>query len=338
MKALVISEPGQTELVQRDVPKPGTGEVLLRVNQIGFCGTDLSTFRGVNPLVSYPRIPGHEIAATIEKLGSGVPEEWTIGREVLVVPYTSCGECSACRQQRFNSCRHNQTLGVQRDGAMAEYFTAPWEKLLASDKLTLEELALVEPLTVGFHAVDRARVTESDTVAVFGCGAIGLGVLAGAAFRGARVVAIDIDDQKLALGKKCGATDTINSMTENLHEQLQEITDGHGPHVIIEAVGLPATFKAAVEEVCFAGRVVYIGYAKAPVEYETKLFVMKELDIMGSRNALPADFAEVIKMLEKKEFPLDEVITTTVPLADSGKLLAQWNETPGDFTKIHVKF
>ena len=244
MKALLIDKPGSTRLIEKDLPTPGPKEVLLRTRVVGFCGSDLTTFRGLNPLVSYPRIPGHEIGATIEVVGSEVPATWQIGQDVLVLPYTACGACAACRQGRANCCQHNETLGVQRDGAMVEYFVAPHDKLLKSSKLSLRELALVEPLTVGFHSVARGRVGPDDTVAVFGCGAIGLGVIAGAAFRGARVIAIDVDDNKLELAQRCGATIGINSVKGSLHAQLQELTDGHGPEVIVEAVGLPQTFRS----------------------------------------------------------------------------------------------
>ncbi len=337
MKAISITEANQCELV--DIPEPaapGAGEVRLKVRQVGYCGSDLTSFRGLNPMVTYPRIPGHEIGATIESVGSGVPEQWKVGQNVLVSPYTSCGQCSACKAGRFNTCRHNETMGVQRDGALTEYVNMPHEKLFTSDKLSLAEMALVEPLTVGFHAVSRAETTAEDTVVVFGCGAIGLGVIAGASARKARVIAVDIDDEKLALAKRCGATDSINSMAESLHDRLQEMTDGEGPTVMIEAVGLPATFKACVEEICFAGRVVYIGYAKAPVAYETKFFVMKELDIRGSRNAMPEDFEAVIAHLESGVFPTDEVITKTVSLQAAPAALTAWSDNPGEITKIHI--
>jgi len=338
MKAFVITEPGKTDCVDIPEPEPGPEEVLLKVGCIGFCGTDLSSFRGVNPLVSYPRVPGHEVGATVVALGVSVPDEFHVGQEALVMPYTACGECNACRQARPNCCRHNQTLGVQRDGAMSEFITAPWRKLLSSEKLSLRELALVEPLTIGFHSTARGRVTAEDTVCVLGCGAIGLGAIAGAAARGARVVAVDIDDQKLDLAVKCGAKVGINSGKESLHERLQELTDGDGPEVMLEAVGLPATFQAAVMEVAFAGRVIYIGYSKAPVEFETKYFVMKELDILGSRNALPEDFQAVMRLLESGEFPVDKVITRTVPLSEAGEYLQQWSDKPAEFTKIQVAF
>jgi threonine dehydrogenase-like Zn-dependent dehydrogenase len=237
-----------------------------------------------------------------------------------------------------NACRTNQTLGVQRDGAFSEFLAVPWQKLIRSEKLTLTEHTLVEPLSVGFHAVERGRVTEKDTVLVFGCGMIGLGAISGAALlAGARVIAVDVDDTKLELAKKAGAAETINSMKENLHDKLQALTDGDGPGVVIEAVGLPATFRAAVDEVCFAGRVVYIGYAKEAVSYETKYFVMKEIDILGSRNDTPGNFNDVIQVLESGRYPSAETITHCVPFDQAGEALAAWAADPSRVTKIHVE-
>jgi threonine dehydrogenase-like Zn-dependent dehydrogenase len=134
-----------------------------------------------------------------------------------------------------------------------------------------------------------------------------------------------------------GAAHTINSAAANLHESLQALTDGHGPQVMIEAVGLPQTFRAAVEEVCYAGRVVYIGYSKKPVEYDSKYFILRELDVLGSRNALADDFRAVIAYLEKGDFPVDDVITEVVPLSEAGQSLAAWDANPSAVTKIHVE-
>ena len=338
MKALVITEPGKTGYIERPNPRPKPGEVLLEVKRLGYCGSDLNSFRGFNPLVTYPRIPGHEIGAVIAEVTSGVPPKFKVGLETTVLPYTTCGVCPSCRSGRVNACRSNQTLGVQRDGAFTEYLCVPWEKLIRSDKLSLIEHTLVEPLSVGFHAVERGQVTSADTVMVFGCGMIGLGAISGAALLcGARVIAVDVDDAKLELAKKAGASETINSKTENLHEKLQALTNGDGPGVVVEAVGLPATFRAAVDEVSFSGRVVYIGYAKEPVSYETKYFVMKELDIRGSRNATEKNFADVIQVLESGRYPVSETVTRTVPFGEAGEALAGWSADPARVTKIHVE-
>ena len=334
MKALCITAPQATDYRELPRPVPGPGEVLLRVRYVGYCGSDLTTYRGLNPLVSYPRIPGHEVSGTIEALGPGV-DTVALGSAALVVPYTSCGACTACRAGRPNCCRGNQTLGVQREGALTEFIAVPATKLLSSPRLGLRELALVEPLTIGFHAVDRGRVATGDTVAVFGCGMIGLGAIAGAAARGARVIAIDIDAAKLDVARAVGATAVVDGR-DDLHGQLAALTAGDGPTVMIEAAGSPATFRACVEEVAFAGRVVYIGYAKQPVAYETKHFVQKELDILGSRNATPADFRAVIALLEGGTFPVERVVSREVPFAAAAAALAEWDRDPGAVTKILI--
>jgi threonine dehydrogenase-like Zn-dependent dehydrogenase len=338
VKALVITEPGRTSYVERPRPDLGPGEVLLQLKRVGYCGSDLSTFRGANPMVTYPRIPGHEISAVIAEVGPDVPPRFHAGMVTTVLPYTTCGRCSSCRNGRVNACRNNQTLGVQRDGALTEYITVPAEKLVRSDRLSIAEHALIEPLSVGFHAVERGRVTDADTVLVFGCGMIGLGAITGAAFlAGAKVIAVDVDNNKIALARKAGATDTINSNSENLHERLLQLTNGDGPGVVIEAVGLPTTFRAAVDEAAFAGRVVYIGYAKEAVSYETKYFVMKELDILGSRNATKENFADVVYVLESRRYPVSETITLTAGFADAGKALADWSANPTKITKIQIE-
>jgi threonine dehydrogenase-like Zn-dependent dehydrogenase len=333
VKAFQISAAGQAAIV--DVPPVDAakaGEVLLKVDLVGMCGTDLTTFRGANAMVTFPRIPGHEVAATVVEGETELPA----GTRVTLSPYTHCGVCPSCRRGRFNACQRNQTMGVQRDGAMTEYISVPRERLYTA-KLSLKELCLVEPLTVGAHAVARGRVTPEDTVAVFGCGGVGLGAIASSAFRGAKTIAIDMDEKKLDVARKAGASHLINTAVQDLHDRLVEIT-GDGPDVVIEAIGLPKTFRAAVEEVAFTGRVVYIGYAKEPVAYETRLFVQKELDILGSRNALPEDFREVIRMLESGVFPVEDAVSAIVSPAEAAEKLAEWSASPGRFTKIMVQF
>jgi len=336
MKAVVLEGPGQAQLISDAEPRPaGEDEILLQVRRIGLCGTDLNSYRGRNPLITFPRIPGHEIAATVAELNPKYPE-WQPGMPVTLSPYMNCGQCAACRRHRPNACRFNQTLGVQREGALTEFIAVPAEKLFRAN-LSLKELCLVEPLTVGFHSNARGRVTADDTVAVFGCGGVGLGAVAGAAFRGASVIAVDLDDAKLATARSAGAAFTINTTGEDLHEKLEELTGGHGPDVVIEAIGSRQTFRAAVDEAAFAGRVVYIGYAKEEVAYETRLFVQKELDILGSRNALPEDFSDVIRMLEAHRFPVDEAVTHIVPIEEAPRILEAWNHEPTRFGKIMIE-
>lgn len=323
---------GDARVIQVSEPQHSPGNLLLRVELVGLCGTDLNSFRGKNPLITYPRILGHEIAATVLEGSTTIPP----GTRVAVSPYTSCGQCVSCLGGRSNACQHNQTLGVQRDGGLTELLSLPESRVYPSE-LSYKELCLVEPLTVGVHAVARGRVTANDTVAIFGCGGVGLGAVAGASFRGARVIAIDLDEEKLETAQAAGAVALIHSGKENFRTRLRELTNGKGPDVVIEAIGLPETFRAAVEEVAFTGRVVYIGYAKEPVSYETKLFVQKELDILGSRNALPEDFREVIHMLKEGRFPVDRAVTTIVSMEEAPSILSQWSASPALFTKIMVR-
>lgn len=331
MRAVTLSAPGHVEITDIAEPVRQAGDLLLRVELIGLCGTDLNSYRGKNPLVTFPRVIGHEIAATVLEGSAAIPA----GSRVTVSPYTNCGRCAACRRGRANACQFNQTFGVQRDGAMTQLLSVPEEKIFRSD-LSHKELCLVEPLTVGMHAVSRGEVTSKDVVAVYGCGGVGLGAIAGSASRGATTIAIDVDEEKLAIAKAAGASHVFRSDNGSIHEQLQDLTDGMGPDVVIEAIGLPETFRAAVEEVAFTGRVVYIGYAKEPVSYETRLFVQKELDIRGSRNALPQDFHEVMRILEDGTFPVERAVSAIVPVEEAPAMLAQWSASPSSFTKIMV--
>jgi threonine dehydrogenase-like Zn-dependent dehydrogenase len=244
MKAVVVQEPGKAVLADIPEPSKGAGETLLQVRMIGLCGTDLNTFRGKNPMVTFPRVLGHEVAATILHAGSELSNGLQEGAAVTLAPYTACGQCASCLRGRPNACSSNQTLGVQRDGALTERIAILAEKLYGA-RLTLKELCLVEPLTVGFHAAKRGRVTERDTVAVFGCGGVGLGAISAAAFHGARVIAIDMDDAKLEIARKAGAHELVHSSNEDLHLRLGKLTDGRGPDCIIEAIGLAQTMKPA---------------------------------------------------------------------------------------------
>lgn len=338
MKAIQIIKPGEVAIVDIDNPVIKSDEVLLKIIYVGFCGSDLSTYLGKNPMVQYPRIPGHEIAAEIIEIGDDVPSKFHLNQKVTVVPYTNCGNCPACKNYRAYACQFNQTLGVQRDGAMCEYIAIPWQKLVIADNLSDLQLAFIEPLTVGFHAIERGNAISDEFVLVFGCGMIGIGAIVGAISRGANVIAVDIDDEKLALARKIGAEYTINSLNEKLHEKLSEITNNEGPSLIIEAAGNPITYKAAIDEVAFTGRVVCIGYAKEEVSFATKLFVQKELDILGSRNATHYDFEAVIEFLQNDDFPVDDVISNVINIDDVSEALRYWSENPGKVIKILLKF
>lgn len=339
MKAVQIVAPSEMRVVEVEQPTPKAGEVLVKMCYVGYCGSDLNTYLGRNPMVQLPVIPGHEIGGQIARLGEGVPTSLTVGQTVTINPYTNCGTCASCLAGRVNACQLNQTLGVQRNGAMSEYIVVPWQKVIPADGVSPRDAALIEPMSVGFHAVDRAQVTDLDVVMVIGCGMIGVGAIVRAALRGATVIAADIDDEKLALARELGAKHVVNTMSEDVHARLQELTGGHGPNVVIEAVGSPVTYVMAVDEVAFAGRVVCIGYAKNNVEFQTKLFVQKELDIRGSRNAMPSDFRAVIRFLdEHPTFPKERLISAIGTPETAEEVMKQWAEAPGKVFRILVEF
>ena len=338
MKAIQISEPSVMKVIDIAEPQMGDDEVLLKMKYVGFCGSDLSTFRGGNPMVKMPVVPGHEVGAEIVSVGKNVPEGLKPGMTVTVNPYTNCGKCASCRNGRVNACQHNETLGVQRWGAMREYLVLPWEKVIPAGLLTPRTCALVEPMSVGFHAVSRAQVTDIDVVMVIGCGMVGMGAVVRSAQRGATVVAVDIDDEKLVLARQMGASYTINSKTEDIHARLLEMTSGFGPDVVIEAVGSAPTYQLAVDEVAFTGRVICIGYAKTEVSFQTKYFVQKELDIRGSRNAQPSDFRAVIHYLERGTCPVDQLISRVVKPEEAFEAMQQWDVSPGKVFRILVDF
>ena len=338
MKAIQITQPGEIKLTDLPQPTVQPTEVLVKILYVGFCGSDLNTYLGKNAMAKIPVIPGHEIGGIIEAVGEKVPAYLLPGTPCTINPYTACGNCASCRNGRSNACRFNQTLGVQRDGAMREYMALPWTKIIADANIPPKDFSLVEPMSVGFHAVDRGKVSDLDTVMVIGCGMIGVGAMVRAALRGAQVIAVDVDDYKLSLAKRLGAAFTINSQTENVHERLQAITNDFGVDVAIEAVGAPSTYQMAVSEAAFTGRVVCIGYAKNDIAFETRLFVQKELDIRGSRNAMPEDFRAVMEYMKKGTFPKEEIISGIYPPEKTQEALEKWKSNHGKVFRLLIEF
>ncbi|WP_213992741.1 zinc-binding alcohol dehydrogenase family protein [Sodalis sp. dw_96] len=336
MKALVIDTGSRTHFT--DIPPPEgcqEGEVLIEVQRVGLCGSDLNTWRGFNPLAVYPCIPGHEIGGRVAAVGAGVTNCGP-GDRVVALPCTECGVCSACLNNRPNACKNNQTLGVQRRGGMLSMLAVPAGKVLVCNELGYDELALVEPLSVGLHAARRAQINVGEWVAIIGCGVIGLGAITAAAAMGARVVAIDIDNRKRNVALSCGAERFYNSGEADIATAMSLLDDGRGPAVVIEAVGLSSTIEQAVDLVAFTGRVVYVGYAKKPVTFDSARFLLKELDIRGSRNATVADFRAVLALMEQRRYPLDLLITGHYPLGKADKAFVDWAADPGAVTKILI--
>lgn len=333
MRSLIIKTPFEVDIHESPIPIVGAGEVLLKLKYVGFCGSDLSSYKGNNPMVSYPRIPGHEVSGEIVGLGDDVPDHIVVGLNATVNPYSNCGKCSSCKRYRPNACQFNQTLGVQRDGAMSEYLVVHWKKIILADSLSPEKLVLVEPLTVGFHAVERGRVIDFDCVVVFGCGLIGLGAVLAAVEKQAEIIVVDFDSKKLSLAKELGAKYVVNASEVDVDEYFQE--KFHGKiDVVIEASGSSAAFTSALKAVAFSGRVVCIGYTKEPILLESKLIIQKEIDLLGSRNALQADFDRVVRYLTTKKLPVEKLISRKISMSESELALKEWNANPNEIIKM----
>lgn len=335
-KAVLLQQPFSITTIDAAPPKMGEEEVLLKIEYAGLCGTDLSSYKGTLSLVSYPRIPGHEIGAVIIDKGKNVPAQFSTGDRVTVNPYSSCGNCPACKAKRYNTCQFNQTLGVQRDGAMQQVFSIHYSKLYKSDFLTFKQLALVEPFSVGYHATERATITSNDIVLIIGCGVIGIGILLACARKGATIIAADIDDEKLSLVKQFGANQVINTKKTELVKYINEYTEGRGVNIVFEAVGSPLTYQWCLETVAYAGRVVAIGYAKEDITLNTSLIVRKELNVMGSRNALN-EFVPVIEMLEENKYPFEQLISKVYPAEEAAMAFDYWYKHPSEIVKVLIQ-
>jgi threonine dehydrogenase-like Zn-dependent dehydrogenase len=334
MRALAIERPGVAHVVERPRPAAGPAEVLIEVGYAGLCGTDLGTYLGKNPLVAYPRVIGHEIAGRVIELGPGVDRQW-LGVDAAVSPYKHCGACAACRLGRPNACRNNETLGVQRDGALAEFAAVPVERLVPSRALPLDVLALVEPFSIGMHAVRRTAVTASDTVLVMGCGGVGAGAVAAAAAAGARVIGLDLDPRKLSLAPALGASAVVHAGGEDVDGQVRGLTGGEGPSVVIEAVGTAATYRQALELVAPCGRIGCLGWVKGDVPLEARLIVLKEVAILGSRNATD-ELSAVVAMFESGRVDPRALVTHRVSLDEAPGMLAHWAASPREVGKVLV--
>jgi threonine dehydrogenase-like Zn-dependent dehydrogenase len=336
MKALSIDRPGSVSFTERTASLPGPGEVEVRIDFIGYCGSDLNSFRGKNPLVAYPRVPGHEISGTIASLGASGTSHLAPGQRVTVLPYFNCGHCRACRIGRPNACLNNQTLGVQREGALTERVCLPVGKVIPVEGIPARDVTLIEPLAVGFHAARRAEVTSEDLVVVLGCGVIGLGAALGVLNRGGTVIAVDLSAQKLETAKRLGIQHVIDASQEDVSARIAALTNNEGAPVVIEAVGAEETFRQAVDFAAQCGRVAYVGYAKNPVAYETRFFVMKEIDIRGSRGAELRDFHDVIAYLRAHPTIANLIVTRVAPLAEAAQAMIDWDADPGAYTKILI--
>ncbi|MSU25428.1 MAG: zinc-binding alcohol dehydrogenase family protein [Opitutus sp.] len=301
MKAIQLEKPQSFRSLDIAEPAaPGPGEALVRIHRIGICGTDYGGFLGKMPFYSYPRIPGHELGVEVLVVGEGVTNV-SPGDRCSVEPYINCQRCYSCRRGLTNCCEHHLTLGVMCDGGMCERMLLPARKLHVSRTLTYEQLALVETLAIGCHAVDRAAVQAGENVLIIGAGPIGLSALEFVKVGGARSIVLDINEARLAFCKErmgAGATITARGDASEL-TALEAITNGQRADVVIDATGNNKSMAQALNYCAFGGRLVYVGITQQEISFpQAPALHRRELTLLGSRNARSRDFARIIRLIE----------------------------------------
>ena len=337
MKTIILTKPGKFRLMEAPHPPPsGPGEALVRVHRIGVCGTDLHAFRGRQPFFTYPRILGHELGVEVVAIG---PNEvgLAVGDQCAVEPYLNCGQCGACQRGKPNCCIHLQVLGVHTDGGMREFITVPMAKLHKSTRLSLDQLALVETLCIGAHAVRRAQLTPGEWVLVIGAGPIGLAVIQAAQLAGAKVMVLEINRHRLQfchqhLLVESGLDGRADPLT-----QLQTLLSGDLPTVVFEATGNAHSMINAFRYVAHGGKLIFVGLFQGDVTFHDPDFHRRELSLLSSRNAISEDFIWIIRMLETGRINLAPWITHRSALEDIIAEFPQWLEPDNHVIKALIE-
>jgi len=310
MKTVCLQSPGNILLQKAPYPHRKNDEILVKVRSVGICGSDIGAFLGTNPLVSYPRIIGHEAAGEIV----AVPEnevELAVGDHVVLEPYIFCGKCYPCQIRRTNCCENLTVLGVHIDGAMSEYFSHPRHLIhRVPDEIPWNLLAMVEPLTIAIHAASRSRVQKGEHVVITGSGPIGLLAAQYVLTLGAWPIVIDPLDQRLEFATQFNIPHVINPLTQDAVSEIKSLTDGRMAEVIIEASGNARAIRSSIDYASYAGRISLVGWPKSEVTLPTALFSKKELDIFGSRNSAGL-FPESVKLIAERKVDVGRLITKT---------------------------
>ena len=337
MKYIVCEKPGRFTLLEKPEPGAKTGEALVKIKKVGICGTDLHAYAGNQAFFTYPRILGHELAAEVLEIGDN-DQGIAVGDKVVIMPYLSCGKCVACRHGKTNCCSRLEVLGVHTDGGMQEIVSLPVEILIPAPDLTLEEMAIVEPLSIGDHAIRRAQLSPGETIVVIGCGPIGLGLMKMAQLAGARVIAIDINDQRLEYAKTKIGVDIIVNATEDPLAEVKELTNGDLATAVFDATGHKGALESGIDYMAHGGRYVFVGLSKGYLSFSHPVIHAKEATLMCSRNATPEDFKHVISVLETGNFPTGSFITHQVPFTEMIDRFDSWINPETGVIKAMVDF
>ena len=308
MQTIILNKPGEFTLCETPEPSPPSeGEALVRIRNIGICGTDLHAYQGNQPFFEYPRILGHELSAeVVEPNGHAY---FKAGMPVVVDPYLSCGSCIACRRGRTNCCQKLELFGVHIDGGMREFLKVPVSNLMPAEGLRMDQMATVECLNIGAHAVRRAELEPGETVAVVGTGPIGIGVIHFAKIAGARVIAVDINDGRLDYCQNVLEVDATVNALESPVEALEELTQGDKPTVVFEVTGNKVSMEKSFEYVSHGGQLILVGLVKDSLSFDDPHFHKHELSLKSSRNGTKADLQFVIDSIRDGKVDTETFIT-----------------------------
>jgi 2-desacetyl-2-hydroxyethyl bacteriochlorophyllide A dehydrogenase len=334
MKALVCIKPGEFEYREMDAPIAGPGQAIIRIKRIGICGTDLHAFQGMQPYFEYPRILGHELAGDLVDF-DGAPG-FAPGEAVTVIPYFNCGHCIACRTGKPNCCAFLNVCGVHIDGGMVDYLAVPSASLVHGNGLSYDQLALVEPLAIGAHAIRRAAVQPGEFVLVVGAGPIGLGTMEAARIAGGEVIAMDINEGRLRFCRESlGVLHTVMG-GEAAMEELKHITRGDMPTVVVDATGNLRAIDDGFHLMAHGGRYVLVGLQKGDIQFSQPEFHKREGTLMSSRNATREDFDSVMEAMRKNLIDPTVYITHRVRFDDVKAEFAGWLNPAMGVIKVMV--
>lgn len=337
MKYIVCEKPGQFVLKEKDRPERKKGEALLKITKIGICGTDLHAFAGNQAFFTYPRILGHEIAARVEEIDAN-DKGLQAGDNVVVVPHLFCGTCVACRQGKTNCCTSLKLYGIHTDGAMQEYFSVPVALLIPAQKLTDGQIALVEPLAIGAHAVRRAQLEPDETIVVLGCGPIGLGLMKFAKLAGAKVIGVDMNQERLDYAQKVMGVDHAVKAGENAIGEISELTNGDLATAVFDCTGHKGAMQSGPDYMAHGGRYILVGLYKGELSFHHPAIHAKETTIICSRNAAWEDFEYVVKVMENGDFPTESFITHNVDFTEMIVNFESWLDPATGVIKATVNF
>lgn len=337
MRGIYLSKPWKVSCIDLEKPHPEAGQALIRVRSAGICGSDIGAFRGTNPLVSYPRLIGHEVAGEVISIPAGNKNGIKVGDHVIVDPYLFCGKCYPCSIGRTNCCTDLKVLGVHAPGGMSDYMVHPADMLwkLPAD-MPWDIAPMAEPLTISLHGIHRGSLKKGEHLAVIGAGPIGLLAAMAAMTYGAVPIVIDVVAERLSFARELGVPYTINSATENIIGKVSEYTNGRMAELVMECSGANAAIRTSLDIVSNAGRITLTGWPKEETPLPTDMITKKEIDIRGARTSA-GEFEEAIELIHSGRVDARKILTKIITMEEAPVIITDIAQNPGNYLKVNVE-